>query len=84
MPEEATQRACEVAVMLLDTRVNGKYLPREAFKKAPVPITLTARRIAARLTEAVSQTITGEEIISAHSVLKSQMPTYEIRERAQA
>lgn len=74
-----TARDAQVAVILLDTRVGGRYLSRDAWRKAGVPIPLTARRVAVRLSEAAGQTITADELIAGVRALSTRIPTHELR-----
>lgn len=77
------ERTAHVAVVMLDTRVGGSHVPREKYRKAGVPIPPTAKRIAARLSEAVGETITGDEVRAAAALLCSNLPTHQLRALAE-
>lgn len=83
MTPPPSPRIAHVATVLLDTRVGGRHIPRDAYRKAPTPIDATARRIAARISEAAGEQITAREIQLAHALLTSALLTTEIRAIAQ-
>lgn len=79
-----TPRAAHVAVLLLDTRVAGRYVPRDTYRKVPPPPPLTARRIAVRLSDAVGEPITADDVIAGGHALRTLIPSYELRAIAAA
>lgn len=72
-------RAAEVAVLLLDTRVNGRYIDRATWRRLPVPIDASARRVAFRLTEVCAQAVSGPEVQAAQRLLRTTTPSHVIR-----
>lgn len=79
-----TARDAHVAMLMLDTRVGGRHIPRATFRKVTPPGPAAARRVAARLQEAVGETIIADDIIGAHRALRSAIPTHDLRAIAAA
>lgn len=79
-----TPRAARIAVLMLDTRVGGRYIDRATYKRIGAPIPATARRIAVRLAEAAGEPITGDDVIAGARALTTAIPTYELRAFAAA
>ena len=77
-------RSAAMAVLILDTRVAGKYPPRDVFRNIGPPVPLTARRIAARLAEATGYDVTGDDVQEAYRLLRSTISTPALRTIAQS
>jgi hypothetical protein len=73
------RRTAQVAAIMLDVRMGGRYVPRETFRMVTPPKPGQAAAVARAIGRACGQAITPAEIAAAHRLLRSTVPTHEIR-----